>query len=180
MTVPSDDWYSKPLNDWYQREQLHFAASDGDLEKVKALLKEGYSINAFDDLSWTPLHCAAKENRIDVVKFLIDAGADVNAHHEKEIGDTALKLVVEENCTLEMVKILIDSGADPTIPGWMTLTALDRVHDRIKLNESRKRKKQKSDAERKEVKEIYKLLLKTAKKLNPSWPRLNSFAALAE
>jgi hypothetical protein len=39
---------SDEIYDWYETEQLHFAAQDGDLERVKELIEEGYDINAFD------------------------------------------------------------------------------------------------------------------------------------
>jgi ankyrin repeat protein len=75
---------------WCEKERLHRAASSGDLEEIKALLEEGLPVNAFDDLSRTPLHYAAIGGHIPAVRYLIDA------------------------------------GADPTILGWMTLTALDK------------------------------------------------------
>lgn len=150
---------SKDSEDWYGNEQLHFAAGDGDLPKVKQLLKEGYSINSFDDsLSRTPLHCAAVGEHLDVVRYLIKAGADVNLSEEKKVGNTVLAEIAE-TCSLEMATALVDAGADPTIPGWMGLTALDR---------SAKRK-------RPEGRQTHKLLCEAAKRCNPHWPRLADF-----
>ncbi|KAA6464919.1 ankyrin repeat domain-containing protein [Acidobacteria bacterium AB60] len=146
-------------DDWYERERLHRAAESGDLEELKALLKEGIPINAFDeDLSRTPLHYAAIEAHIDAVRCLIEAGADVNAHEEEKIGETPLGAVAA-NCNFEMAKILIDAGADPTIQGWMTLTALDR------------------SAERKESegKKVHQLLVDTVRRRKPDWSRLPEF-----
>ena len=135
-------------DDWYEREQLHFAAQDGDLERVKELIKDGYDINAFDqDLSWTPLHCAAQYDHIEVVKYLLSQGADVNAYEEDKIGETPLGQVAEE-CSYEMAETLIKAGADPTIQGWMQLTALYRASKRSNSEGMR----------------VYELLLKTAKK----------------
>jgi ankyrin repeat protein len=34
---------------------------------------------------------------------------------------------VVNNCSAETAKFLMEHGADPTIPGWMLLTALDRA-----------------------------------------------------
>jgi len=162
-------------DDWYEKEQLHFAAAQGNLERVKALLTAGYPINAFDDaLSRTPLHHAARENHAEVVRYLIDAGADVNAHEEEKIGDTVLKHIAV-NGSLEIIKILIDAGADPTIPGWMQLTALDEIRERKKHHESRKGKKQVSAERRKEAEAIDALLYRAAKRLHPGWPRLKEF-----
>ena len=133
---------------WFEREQLHFAASDGDLETVKRLLQHGADPNAFDDLGWTPLIHAAKRGHLDVVKCLLAAGAKVDARDEARAGNTALAEVVAE-CSLEMAKTLIDAGADPRIPGWMQLTALDRA-----------KKRQRGDGPA-----VYRLLSEAAKKI---------------
>jgi ankyrin repeat protein len=136
------------MNDWYQKEQLHIAADDGDLNRVKVLVESGYDVNAFDeDLSLTPLHYAVKNGHIEVVKYLLSVGANVNAHQEEKIGDTPLGEVAA-NCSYEMAEILVKAGANPTIPGWMQLTALDIARDRKK----------------EEGRRVYKLLVETAKK----------------
>jgi hypothetical protein len=72
---------------------------------------------------------AAKSGHIEVMKILLENGADVNAHEEAKIGNTALREVAE-NCSYEVAKVLVDAGADPTIPGWMQLTALDKSEQR--------------------------------------------------
>jgi ankyrin repeat protein len=107
-------------------EQLHLAARDGDLQRVQQLLGEGYEINAFDDLGKTALHYAVECERFDVAQYLIRRGADVNAHDEGRIGNTPLGEVAG-NCSLRIAKLLIDAGADPAVPGWMQLTALDKA-----------------------------------------------------
>jgi ankyrin repeat protein len=144
-------------DDWYRRQQLHIAAGEGDLTRVMELVGLGHPINAFDDLSWTPLHHAAKCNHVEVVRYLIQAGADVNAHEVERIGDTVLKKVAE-SCSWEMARILVDAGADRTIPGWMGLTALDKSKPR----------------KRAERREVHKLLCAAAMRCNPGWPRLRS------
>ena len=143
----------------FKREALHFAASKGDLPRVKELLAEGYPINAFDDLSWTPLHHAAGGEHLAVVRHLIAAGSDVNAHEESRIGNTVLRHVAP-SCSPELAKILLDAGADPTIPGWMHLTALDKCAER----------------KRPEGLEVQRLLLEAARRRNPHWPRLGEFS----
>jgi ankyrin repeat protein len=121
--------HSNTIDDWYEREQLHFAAQDGDVSEVKRLLNEGYQPNVFDELGRTPLHYAAEHGHLQVMEVLITSGADVNAHDESVIGNTPLRDVAH-NCSYEVAKILIDSGADPTIPGWMLLTALHKAYER--------------------------------------------------
>jgi uncharacterized protein len=134
--------------DWFEGEQLHFAAGDGDLETVKRLLKQGADPNTFDDLGWTPLIHAAKRGHLAVVAFLLAAGAQVDARDEARAGNTALAEVAAE-CSLEMATALVDAGADPRIPGWMQLTALDRA-----------KKRQRGVGPK-----VYELLLTAAKKL---------------
>ena len=135
------------MNEGDEEEQLHSAAQDGDLPKVKELIEKGYSLNRFDDVSKTPLHCAVEGDHLDVVQYLIQSGADVNAHEESKIGNTPLREVAD-NCSYEIAKILIDAGADPTIPGWMQLTAIHKAE---------KRKKE-------EGVRVYRLLIEAAKR----------------
>ena len=119
-------------DDGFAREQLHFAARDGDLARVKQLVEAGYDVNAFDDgLNRTPLHYAAAGEFFAVADFLLSAGANINAHDEEHIGETPLGGVAA-SCSFEMAKLLIDAGANPTIPGWMGLTAIHRAKERKK------------------------------------------------
>jgi len=128
---------------------LHWAARDGDLEEVQRLVAQGRDLNLFDDLDRTPLHYAAERGHWEVMAYLIKAGADVNAHHESRIGETPLGQVAGE-CSLEVAKMLIDAGADPTIPGWMQLTALYRAEERASKTGK--------------FKSVYKLLLAASRK----------------
>ena len=119
------------MDAWYEKEQLHFAVQDGDLQKVKALINEGHDVNTFDDISYTPLHYAIEQENLEIAQYLLDHGADVNAHEEEKAGNTPLASVAQE-CSLAVAKYLIQKGADPTIPGWMQLSALDRAKKRKK------------------------------------------------
>ena len=122
---------SDSFEDVLRREQLHFAAADGDVETVTRLLNEGHQPNVFDELGKTPLHYAADRGHLNVMRLLLASGADVNAHDERVIGNTVLRDVAS-NCSFEVAKILVDAGGDPTIPGWMLLTALDKSQERKK------------------------------------------------
>lgn len=115
-TYPVDD----DSDVWFERERLHFAAQDGNVEEVETLLRIGYQPNLFDELGKTPLHYAAERGHLDVIRTLIASGANVNAHDERVIGNTPLREVAD-SCCFEVAKILIDAGADPTIRGWMQL-----------------------------------------------------------
>ena len=122
---------SNSFEDEFERERLHFAAQNGDVEEVRRLLAGGFSPNEFDDLGKTPLHYAAERGHVDVIKLLLASGADVNAHDERVIGNTPLCQVADA-CSFDVAQILVDAGANPTIPGWMQLTALDKVRGRTK------------------------------------------------
>jgi ankyrin repeat protein len=92
-----------------------------------------YPVNRFDELGKTPLHYAVEAGNIEAAKRLIEAGAHVNAHDERVIGNTPLRDNVHD-CSIEMAKLLIDAGADPTIPGWMQLTAIHCAQRRKDAN----------------------------------------------
>lgn len=76
-----------------------------------------------------------------------DCPTDVNAHEEEKIGETPLGQVAAQ-CSYEMAELLVNAGADPTIPGWMQVAALDHARNRKK----------------EEGKRVYKLLHAIAKK----------------
>lgn len=119
------------FDDVLRREKLHFAALHGDLTEVTRLLSEGYQPNVFDELGRTPLHYASERGHLDIMRMLLSSGADVNAHDERVIGNTVLREVAS-SCSFDVAKILVDAGADPTIPGWMMLTALHKSAERKK------------------------------------------------
>jgi ankyrin repeat protein len=116
---------------------LVYAAGGGDTELVSMLLSAGGRdlLDAFDEeLSWTPLIAASKNGDAAMVTLLLEAGADVNANDEARAGDTALKVAVERG-DFDTAKLLIEHDADPTIPGWMHLTPLDKARERKRMPE---------------------------------------------
>lgn len=114
---------------WLEAERLHFAAREGDLQRVKELVESDCPMNVIDETGKTALHYAVENENIEVARILINAGADVNAHDETRITNTPLADVAA-TCSLEMAKFLISAGADPSIRGWMQLNVLDRAKDR--------------------------------------------------
>lgn len=138
---------------------LHTAAEDGSLEIVRLLLEAGgkSALDTFNYVSRTPLMWAAERGHFEVAQLLIAAGSNVNAIDEPRIGDTALHHIAKKassKSSYEMIKLLVDAGADPTIRGWMWITALDKTRDRVE------KKKRPSQEDRK----ILALLEETARK----------------
>jgi ankyrin repeat protein len=135
------------LEEKFDIDDLHFYAQQGDVKKVKELLIAGFPINTFDELGKTALHYAAEIENLEIIQILLGAGANINAHKESVIGNTPLGEVAG-SCSFDVAKILVEAGADPTIPGWMQLTALHHAERRKKP----------------EGKKVYELLLKTARR----------------
>jgi len=127
---------SRDLDAQLQSEQLHRAAQEGDIARVKELIARKYPVNSFDYLGNTPLHYAVRAGSLDVVDCLIKASGNVNAHDERWIGNTPLSDNAQV-CSFEIAKRLISAGADPTIPGWMQLNAIDRAAKRTDGNGNR-------------------------------------------
>ena len=107
---------------------VHQAAGNGYREALKELLlADGkVSLNIFDDMGRTPLICAVDNERFVEASLLLDAGADVNVHDTETVSNTALSYAVQSG-NLAMVQLLLRHGADPTLRGWMQLSALDRA-----------------------------------------------------
>jgi ankyrin repeat protein len=116
-------------DDWFERSQLHFAVADGDIERMKILIAEGSNVNAFDEIGFTPLHHAARSERLEAIDLLLSAGANVNAQDASKAGNTPLGEVAGI-CSLAVARALVQAGADPSLPGHMQLSALDRASER--------------------------------------------------
>lgn len=87
-------------------------------------------MNVFDELGCSALHASVRDEEYADAKWLIENGADVNAACEALIGYTPLDYAVT-NCDLPMIRLLLNAGANPNIPTWMWLTAIDRAIEEI-------------------------------------------------
>ncbi|XP_057292122.1 golgin subfamily A member 4-like [Hydractinia symbiolongicarpus] len=90
--------------------QLHIAATKGDLEATKNLIRQGADVNCRDNADWTPLHEACNHGHYKVAKVLLRSGAHVNVAGLD--GDTPLH-DASANAHLKVVLLLLRHGANP-------------------------------------------------------------------
>ena len=90
--------------------ELHDAVRNGELEKVKGLLKDHPDVVLTEDEGGTtPLHWAAKKGDKDLVELLLANKADVNAR--TNAGDTPLHCAAS-NGHKDVVEFLLANKAD--------------------------------------------------------------------
>jgi hypothetical protein len=102
--------------------EIQEATKQGDLEKVKALLKENPAL-AFskDDTGWTPLHLAAQKGFREIAELLLANKARVNAKSKR--GDMPLHWAAV-NGHKEVARLLLANKADVNAHdngGWTPL-----------------------------------------------------------
>jgi ankyrin repeat protein len=86
---------------------IHNAAENGNLNRVKELLNQGVPVNARNAYGFTPLHKAASGGHVNVVKELLRRGAHVNPRNF--LGSTPLHTALNPN----VFHALIKAGANP-------------------------------------------------------------------
>lgn len=95
-----------------EEEAMRQAALDGDLERVKELVKRGVNVNALDQEGHTALMFAAFNGHTEIVLELVGASAVVD--RRDLMGRTAL-LYAATGPFPETVRALLDWGAEPNI-----------------------------------------------------------------
>ncbi|WP_373298695.1 ankyrin repeat domain-containing protein [Streptomyces melanogenes] len=94
------------------RTAVHYAAVDGDVEGLRALLAGGAAPEATDAAGWTPLHLAAQAQAPAVIEVLLGAGASVDAVDGH--GNTPLwRAVFCSQGERATIRLLLEAGADP-------------------------------------------------------------------
>ncbi len=90
--------------------EIHDAVRDGDLVKVKALLKNSpYLVSSKDENGATPLHIAARYGQKAAAELLLANKADVNARTFK--GVMPLHLAAQQGHK-DMVELLLANKAE--------------------------------------------------------------------
>jgi ankyrin repeat protein len=104
-------------------DEIHDAATSGDLAKVQALLKDNPQLvfSKDDQTGWTPLHSAAAGGHKDIAELLLANKADVNA--KSNDGVTPLHLAAAKGYA-DIVALLLDKGADVSAKAKGGTTAL--------------------------------------------------------
>lgn len=92
----------------YKLTELHWAAYQGDLQRVRDLLDNGADVNATTVIESTPLLAAVQTGNLDVVGQLIDSGARVD--HADVKGNTPLITAIMFNQS-DVAEYLVQHGA---------------------------------------------------------------------
>lgn len=137
---PTTESLSYIFNDAYMPKpgvtQLMRAAEHGDVDKMRALLKEGARVSDTDASGWTPLMYAAASSSSPPVQLLLGMGADPN--EKSLIGDTALMASAMRG---EFDDDLVKAGANLNAQDSAGVTALmilaakgeaDEIRDALK------------------------------------------------
>ncbi|MCP4181581.1 MAG: ankyrin repeat domain-containing protein, partial [bacterium] len=92
-------------------QEIHEAALNGDLEKVKILIEKKTNLNTKDSYGFTPLHLAAINGHENIIRVFIKNGADINI--QSIIGKTALDYASDYG-NEEIIEFLKSKGAVET------------------------------------------------------------------
>jgi len=93
-----------------EEDAFRQAAHDGEIEKVKTLLKQGVVCDAVDQDGHTALMFAAFNGHSEIAILLLDAGAKID---KRDSLDRTALLYCATGPFPETAKILLDRGADP-------------------------------------------------------------------
>jgi ankyrin repeat protein len=109
---------------------LYLAAVTGHLPSCKVLMSSGASIEAANDIGYTPLMAATEGDHEDVIDFLLKCGANVTPrasalNTDNQLGGSTPLITATRKENLSVVKKLLKRGADVNRPdsnnGWTPL-----------------------------------------------------------
>jgi ankyrin repeat protein len=96
-------------------------SQEGNLKKVKELIKNGAKIDILDEYSASALFYASASGHLNIVEFLAKNGADLNI--QSSFGYTPL-IIATRNDKFNVVKFLTENGADLELKTGNNTTAL--------------------------------------------------------
>ncbi len=128
---------AKKVKEFYQTNNLHTAAAQGDFNKVRFFLAQGYDVNKYNS-GVTPLMLALFRNHWDVARLLLQKGANggyiliryagvgrlpqVRFLLENQVDVNSLDahrntplIAAAKGGHLDVVKLLMKKGADPNL-----------------------------------------------------------------
>lgn len=97
------------------------AAQNGDYQRARALLEQGFDPDGRDSAGITPLLEASYHGRGNMVKLLLESGASVNGADLLESRPLSLAAAMGE---LRILETLLEEGADPNRGDSLEYTAL--------------------------------------------------------
>lgn len=97
--------------DGCNRTCLHWAAYQGDIMSVNALLRFGADASKVDNTLFLPLHWAFMKGYKSVLRVLIEAGSDIFAKNDQ--GKDSFAVAKDMNCYDLWVKVLKEANRDP-------------------------------------------------------------------
>lgn len=90
------------------RTSLHWAAYQGDLLSINALIRFGADVSKVDNTLFTPLHWGFIRGHKLVLKLLLEAGSDIFAKNDQ--GKDLFAVAVDMGCTKTWEKVLREDG----------------------------------------------------------------------
>ncbi|XP_006879288.1 PREDICTED: tonsoku-like protein [Elephantulus edwardii] len=115
---------------------LHRACIEGQLRRVRDLVKQGHPVNPRDYCGWTPLHEACNHGHLEIVRFLLDHGAAVD-----DPGGPGCEGITPLHDALtcghfEVAELLVERGASVTVQTSKGHSPLQTLHQWVGLYSS--------------------------------------------